>query len=387
MALDFKEHIVHKQEGDFSLVKNIQLFGTNEEIGFKLGEIAKINHSISKLKNIDVIKNNCQKIYIKANYPIHYQRMTGLAKAYGEDINKTSFDFTCFGNPLANNACSAVYYPPRFTKNKTGILSRNADLPLTSFSEIITGKKDSDENPAASNIYITELYPDKGYSSLIVLSFELFGLGLDGINSEGLAVTHLHADTINTNNYKPTLEYGVGINEMLTVQFLLDNCKTVEDAKELLLCNKHYYMLLPLHFLIADRFGNSFIWEYSPQHNKEFIINSNNEIQIITNFPIHQYQNPANFPENEDKSCPFERYKTIKQATETDELISIEQIKKINSKVFIQDKMFLTKQKEPVRTIYHNLYDTTKKSMEISFYRKDVGEKQLRTDYYKFMLK
>ena len=63
------------------------------------------------------------------------------------------------------------------------------------------------------------------------------------------------------------------------------------------------------------------------------------------------------------------------------------QIKKINSKVFIQDKMHLTKQKEPVRTIYHNLYDTTKKSMEISFYRKDVGEKQLRTDYYKFMLK
>lgn len=145
--------------------------------------------------------------------------------------------------------------------------------------------------------------------------------------------------------------------------------------------------MLPLHFLIADRFGNSFIWEYSPQHNKEFIINGNKEIQIITNFPVHQYLNLVNFPANEDKSCPFERYKTILAATKINKLISKNQIKEINSKVFIRDEMYLVKQKEPVRTIYHNLYDTSKKSMEISFYRKDQGGNQLRTDYYNFILK
>lgn len=346
MALKFNEYIVHKQEGDFSFVKNIQLSGTNEEIGFKLGEIAKEKHSILRQKNADTVKNECQKKYIKTNYPVHYERMKGLLRAYGEDINTTGYDFTCFGNPLAIHACSAVFYPPKFTENGTGILNRNADLPVTSFSTMTTPEKSARGTPAASNIYVAELYPDKGYPSLIILCFELHGLGLDGINSEGLTVSHLHSDTINTNEYKPTLEYGVGINEMLTVQFLLDNCKTVKEAKELLLCNKHFYMLLPLHFKIADKFGDSFIWEYSPQHNKEFIISGNKEIQIITNFPIHQYQNPATFSDNEDKSCPFERYKTTKAATTTDKLISIDQIKKINSKVFFRDEMSLIQPKE-----------------------------------------
>lgn len=109
MALEFKEQIVHKQIGDYIVVKNISLFGTNKEIGFKLGEIAKNNHSITKQKNKDFIKNACQKKYIKTNYSIHFERMTGLAKVYGEDINESKTDFTCFGNPLTFNASLALF--------------------------------------------------------------------------------------------------------------------------------------------------------------------------------------------------------------------------------------------------------------------------------------
>jgi len=385
MALKFEQQVIHQLEGDFSKVNNLRLFGTNEEIGFKLGEIAKNQHFISRSRNLNTLKNKCQKEYLKMNYPIHFKRMKGLARAYSENIDTTEYDFTCFGNPLGINACSAVFYPPGYTKSNVGILSRNLDLPTISFAEMITGNG-SEDIPAASNIYIVELYPDEGYPSLLNLSFELYGLGLDGINSEGLTVTHLYADSVNSNLYKPTNEYSIGINEMLIVQLLLDNCKNVDEAKEMLLLNKQFYMLLPTHFLIADHFGNSFVWEYSPQHNQEFIINGNSNPQIITNFPIHEFIKSDIFPISPNSACPFARYKTIENAIESTKTFSIDDIKKNNTSVFIRDEMFEVNPKEKVRTIYHNLYNTNQKSMEISFYRKDDGEYQLRTEYFKFIL-
>lgn len=388
MTLKFEEKVIHDKEGDFVTVKNICLFGTNEEIGFKLGEIAKKQHTIIRNKNSDSLKNRCQKKYLSNNYPVHYSRMKGMAKAYSQDIDNTDYDFTCFGDPLGVNACSAVFYPPEFTETKTGILSRNLDLPTISFSEMMTGVKNVDEPSAVSYIYVVEIYPDKGFSSLINLSFELYGLGLDGINSEGLTVTHLYADKVNSESYKPSNEYGMGINEMLTVQFLLDNCKTVEDAKELLLQSKHFYLQLPTHFLIADKIGNSFVWEYSPEHNREYIIDGNSGIQIITNFLLHQYPSPMTFPISKDRSCPFDRYNTLDKAIKNEKgKISVNKIKEINSKVFISDDMFAEKPPFPNRTIYHNLYDTLNNSMEISFYRKDDDKRSLRTEYYKFRLK
>jgi predicted choloylglycine hydrolase len=388
MALKFVEEIIHSKKDDFIKVKNIRLYGTNEEIGFKLGEIAKKQHTVSRHKNSDLLKNTCQKYYLNNNYPVHYRRMKGMANAYGEDIENTEYDFTCFGNPLGINACSAVFYPPEFTETKTGILSRNLDLPTISFSEMITEENVANEPAAMSNLYVIEIYPDCGFSSIVNLSFELYGLGLDGINSEGLAVTHLYADSVNTKSYKPSAEYGLGINEMLTVQFLLDNCRNVYEAKELLLCNKHFYLLLPTHFLIADKNGNSFVWEYSPEHNKEYIIDGNSDIQIITNFLLHQYPNPMTFPKSKDRSCAFERYKTLDKAIKKEKgKISVNKMKEINSKVFISDVMFADEPPFPERTIYHNLYDTSNNSMEISFYRKDDGKQQLRTEYYKFRLK
>lgn len=385
MALRFEQNTIHHQQDDFASVEHLILSGSNEEIGFKLGELARNHHSILRIRNADPLKNECQKKYLKEHYPIHYQRMRGLAGAYSEKIENTDFDFTCFGNPLGVGACSAVYYPPAFTESQTGILSRNLDLPTNSMSGILTEHKKRNAS-STSNIYIVELYPDEGFPSMVNLCFELYGLGLDGINSEGLAVTHLYADSVNSNLYKPTKESGVGINEMLVVQLLLDNCGSVDEAKEILLCNKHFYMLLPTHLLIADRFGESFVWEYSPQHNHEYIINGKSKIQILTNFQLHENPYPDAFPAGSDKSCPFERYKTLEHAIGNLNAFSTEKIKEINSLVFVGDEMFNIVPKNRVRTIYHNVYDTRKKSMEISFYRKDDGKHQRRTEYFRFQL-
>ena len=201
-----------------------------------------------------------------------------------------------------------------------------------------------------------------------------------------LAVTHLYADSINIEKYNPSMEFGIGINEMLVVQMLLDNCKNVEEAKKILLSNKHFYMMLPTHLLIADRFGNSFVWEYSVQHNKEYIIDGNSEIQILTNFLLNEYDNPDSYPQSEDTSCPFERYKTLKSAINENTRLTKDRIKEVNSTVFISDEMYNQKSQTKTRTFYHCLFDTNEVSMEISYYRRDIGNKQLRTKYFKFKL-
>lgn len=388
MALKFEEYNLHDQQGDYVKVKHVRLFGTNYEIGNKLGELAKNRHYLQMPRWSSTTKRDSQYTYLKKNYLAHFDRMAGFAYAFGEDIHQTEYDYSCFGITLGVPMCSAVYYPPCSTKTETGIISRNADLALVSFPQLLEGETQKNRTKIMEKPYILELHPEKGYSSLVMFCFELYGLALDGINSEGLAVTHLHGDVLNGKTYKPSMDSGVGINEMLVVQLLLDNCKSVDEAKEMLLCNKHFRMILPTHLLIADKYGNSFIWEYPIEHNQDFFIDGNSEVQIITNFPVHRYPEASTFPKSIDLSCPFARYKTLSEAINTcDGKVSNNTIKEINSKVFVHKEMYKTPPLYPVRTIYHNLYDCNQKSMEVSFYRNEQNNKQKRTEYFKFKLK
>lgn len=389
MGLIEKETIIHRSETDYcKLIKHLELTGNNMEIGYRLGEIARKNHRIERPYIDNKLKNQCQKEYLKVNYPVHYERMRGFAEAYGESLSETHYDFTCFGHPLKAVGCSAVYYPPSITESHSGVLSRNLDFPVASLDEIVTGKKDLHQPPVLSTPYILEIHPDEGYSTIGMFSYDLFGLLLDGMNSEGLIVTHLHADSIDEKSYIPSLEYGVGINEMLVVQMILDNCRSVEEAKVWLWKNKHFYMFVPTHLLIADKYGDSFVWEYSIEHNKEFVTEKKNEVNILTNFPVHKYLNISTFPESIDKACPFSRYKSLFEHSNCiKKSISENEIIENNARVFITNDMFNGKEVLPTtRTIYHNIYNSKQKSMKISFFCGETGNKHKRTEYYEFQL-
>ena len=388
MALKFEEFTLHDRQGDYANVKHIRLSGTNFGIGNKLGELAKNRHSLQMPKWSSTTKRDAQYTYLKKNYPAHFDRMAGFASAFGEDIQQAEHDYSCFGITLAFPMCSAVYYPPCSTETETGVISRNADLELVCIPQLAGDSAQKNSIKIMEKPYVLELHPDSGYSSLVMFCFELYGLALDGINAEGLAVTHLHGDVLNEDAYKPGMDSGVGINEMLVVQQLLDNCKTVDEAKEMLLCNKHFRMILPTHLLIADKFGNSFVWEYPIEHNQDFFTDGNSEIQILTNFPLYKYPAIYTFPKSNDLSCPFARYKTLSEAIGTYRgKVSNDSIKKINSKVFVRQEMYKTPPPVAVRTIYHNVYDCNQRTMEVSFYRKEDNNKQERTEYFKFKLK
>jgi penicillin V acylase-like amidase (Ntn superfamily) len=108
------------------------------------------------------------------------------------------------------------------------------------------------------------MYPQSSYPSISLFCFEVFGLALEGINSEGLAVIHLaDADTRIDHEELATHQTRKGFNEFLPIQYLLDRCSTAPEAIEALRKMKHYHIAIPVHLLIADRQGDSYVFEYS----------------------------------------------------------------------------------------------------------------------------
>src|SRR4029077_5635545 len=110
--------------------------------------------------------------------------------------------------------------------------------------------------------YVIEMYPDRGYPSIALYSYDLLSGVLDGINSEGLTVALLADDELATKfRLEPAGPGAVGLGGLQTLRLLLDTCANVQEAKETLLLTKQYYEFIQVHYLIADRQGQSFVWE------------------------------------------------------------------------------------------------------------------------------
>lgn len=373
----YTEKLIVNNENSSIEVKHLILKGSNYEIGKKLAEIGKERHNVKKYNSNKSI-NQCENLYISKNYPIYFQKMKGAAEAYDMDIHDNSVDFTLFGRTPLESGCSAVFYPSNMTSNNHNIICRNLDFPA---------------NGKLSNPYIVELHPDEGYSSLFMFSYELLGISLEGINSEGLIVVHL-ADSESRENYdvEPTLNNSVGLNEFLSIQLLLDTCSNAMEAKQALLINKHFYMFQPVHLLVADRYGNSFVWEYSHNHNKEFIIDGDNRPQVVTNFLLNRYKSLEDLPKiTDEKCCSYNRFRVLHDCVKSKNDCSLDFIKETNKKVFFN--AISCNNQTITRTIWNSIFDANDRSMEISFYLGEfmndssTQEKQsIYSDYYKIYI-
>jgi hypothetical protein len=70
----------------FMMVRHVVLRGTNYEIGKKIGEIVSGNGDSGPLRTADQRRARVLRKYMAANYPVLYERMKGLADAFGVDI-------------------------------------------------------------------------------------------------------------------------------------------------------------------------------------------------------------------------------------------------------------------------------------------------------------
>jgi hypothetical protein len=365
-----KDEVVAGSPADFMEVRHIVLRGTNEAIGQSLAELARDRFSAQPMPSSDPFRTRVQRRYIEKNYPILFDRMKGVAASFGKSLDDDSLNFNGLWFPSPPPGCSVIYFPPGVTADGTGIVSRDYDF--TTGTLRFTRPKPG-ELPCTARPYVVEMHPVKGYASIALCAYDMLSGVMDGMNSEGLTVALLADDELYSKyRMEPTGDTGVGLGCLQMQRYLLDNCANVEEAKIVLLITKQHYELISVHYLIADRHGKSFVWEYSQAHNREYIIENEGKPLITTNFSLHRYLE-GNAPPSIAKAksvCP--RYCTLTQklAANSDK-VTPEFIKQTHKLVDATQPAVAGSSRPPNRTLWHALYFPEKRKMQISFYLKD----------------
>ncbi|MEK4061545.1 MULTISPECIES: C45 family peptidase [unclassified Paenibacillus] len=369
MSLSHNETTVHASDNGLT-VRHIVLQGTNHDIGNYIGQMALDRYTLHRqIPGDDPIRIRNQHKYLKTNYPEHYERMKGIAKAFDVQLDEGLYDCSGIMYQKQSIGCSSIYFPNHTTSSGAAMLSRNFDFPVMAVNEP----------------YIFEIYPDKGYPSLYLCSFELVSGVLDGINSEGLTVAVLADDeSFITHPAEPNGGLYVGLHELQIMRYLLDRCRNVDEAKEALLSLKHSYAQLPLHYIIGDRYGQSFVWENSYTANRYYILNGDHKPQVVTNFLLYRYLSGDSLPDDPKPQGMYQRFLTLQKKLSEKSHYTEEAMKHILSCAHV-----CLPESYPHRTLWHNLYNTKDCSMEISFYAGEgvADSKPLRTEYFQFQLK
>ncbi len=413
MALQFQETHILGDATTFATVRHLVLRGTNREIGKKLGELARDRYGVRLLSSPPTI-THARRNYFAHNYPLHLERSCGVADAFNIHVEDESSDpmilLYNLDMDLGIGGCSVVFYPPSTTTTGHGMLSRNYDFPTGGMRQVLGLPLPAGVKPVAMTAepYILELHPERGYASLSLTSYDLLGSALDGINEKGLMVSLMADNEAEAqHSLEPTRRPSVGIYELQIVRLLLDTCATVEEAKQVLLQNKHYYMIRPCHYIVADRSGHSFVWEYSHMHNAEYMSDGNGKPQVVTNHPLYRYPTQAALPSHLDTtseasaSHTYNRYRALAERIEhASPNYSLAFLKETNACVFVDDALIGSPRQSqtaemapPARTLWHGIYDATELSLDISFYLREEPHPEgtgpstaIRSEYKRFTL-
>jgi acyl-CoA:6-aminopenicillanic acid acyl transferase/Leucine Rich Repeat (LRR) protein len=372
-------------------VRHIVLRGTNEQIGRALAEIAKERYGVRLEPSDDPMQVRAQRKYLERNNPILLERMRGVAQAFGKSIDDDGWDFaSALGFTDLKAGCSIAHLPPQSTANGKSVVSRDYDFTTgaLSWSFLPPGMLHPTARP-----YVVELHPDRGYASIAMVAYDLLSGVLDGINSEGLTVTlAMDDEQFSKGKVEPTRHPAVGLGELQTLRLVLDTCATVEEAKEALLTTKQYYQYVPVHYLIADRNGKAFVWEYSEQHNKEYIVESPGEPLVMTNFTIHKYVEDGKPPSAQKASAVCRRYQYLKDKLAVGSLDD-KAIRGFHQACDAQLSQEADPSRPPERTFWHVFYYPEDRRARMSFYLHDEpipGDarhvRPIRTDYIEFKL-
>lgn len=406
------------QPGDFMTVRQLTIRGTNFEIGHGLGILAQERYGrIPAHLAANPLYAHARRVYIQRHYPIHWQRMRGVAAAFRLDPDDDRYDLTGLAYHtdllVPTFGCSAVYYPPATTATGRGYLSRNYDFFIGSMADVmhlpLPPEATRQLPPVMSEPYVMEWYPtDGGYASLAIHAFDTLAGTLDGLNSAGLVVSIL-ADEEALAELGPKLEphpgslQVVGLHELAVMRLLLDTCATAAEAREALLTIKQHYRFMPCHYIVADRTGQSFIYENSTGRNVQYVIDGDGQPQVVTNFQLAKHPTLETMPNGTLtlENNAFWRYRVL-----TDQLarhqggFTQEEMKANNACVNIRQLIDVLSA-DPLqrdvtagatsRTVWHSLYDQQAGTVELSFYLgedtlPDGTRRERRSDYLPFAL-
>lgn len=309
--------LLNRDSTNYTEVRHIVLKGTNEQIGKALGGIAQEDYNAKPGRFVDPVYARARLIYMQNNYPAFYERMKGVAEAYNVSLNSTDLDLSILPYDAGSLGCSVVYFPPSVTYNGHSMVCRNMDF-VTVPLDAVLGKNASNQTGMFARVYVLELYPDEGYSSLVIGGHDLLGTFFQGINSQGLAIEMLADDNANAVMMPVSGARSSGISDILAARMILDTCKNIEEAKITFLNNRIYFPLHGFHFLIYDRYGNSTIAEFFAMDDSVHFTDAFNSIQVMTNHPVAMYPTVDSFPEQDANTSyysTFLRYETLTNIT------------------------------------------------------------------------
>jgi hypothetical protein len=378
---------------DFQEVRHLVLAGTNEAIGEALATLARDRYQIKPEASPDPFRTRVQRRYLEKNYPILAERMRGVAAAFGKRPDDDTWDFSGLSYLVSPpGGCSVVYFPPGMTADGRGVVSRNYDFSTGTLRGAQPGRG---ELAATARPYVIEMHPDRGYASLAICSYDLLSGVLDGINSEGLTVTLLADDEITSKFPHEPAEGGVGLGSLQVPRMLLDTCATVEEAKEALLLNKQFYEFIQVHYLIADRHGKAFVWEYSPTRNREYILENPGKPLITTNFSLHRHLEGKSLPSAKHAKDICGRYCALaERIAAAPGKVTVEAIKETHKAADITAPPAVFGGRPPIRTLWHALYVPERRAVQVSFYLRDEADpaqkdkvRIVRSEYLEFVLK
>lgn len=371
-------------------VRHLVLRGTNEQIGRALTEIAKERYGVKLERTNDPDRVRAMRKFLERNYPILLDRMRGVAAAFGKSVDDDQYDFAALSFTELKAGCSIAHLPPASTTNGKSVVSRDYDFTTgdLSYGFLRPGMLHPTARP-----YLLELHPDKGYASIAMYAYDFLSGVIDGMNSEGLTVTMAMDAEILKKEIEPTREPAVGLGELQTMRMLLDTCANVEEAKEALMATKQYYQYVPVHYLIADRHGNAFVWEYSQSHNKEYILENPGQVLVMTNFTIHDHLENGKVPSPAAARPVCKRYAYLAEKLATGKFDD-KTIREFHQTCDAQASHEVDPSQPPERTFWHAFYYPEDRRVRVSYYLGDEpypGEprlvKPIRTDYVEFKLK
>src|ERR1700682_238557 len=129
-----QEKVIAGSPKDSLEVRHLTLSGTNEEIGRALAQLAQQRYQVRLQPSVDPARTRAQRRYIERNDPILYERMKGVASAFGQRVDDDAWQHTGLGFVDLRAGCSIVHLPPRTTANGKSVVSRDYDYSTGSIS-------------------------------------------------------------------------------------------------------------------------------------------------------------------------------------------------------------------------------------------------------------
>ncbi|MEX2683722.1 MAG: C45 family autoproteolytic acyltransferase/hydrolase [Candidatus Sigynarchaeota archaeon] len=199
------------------------------------------------LWGLSMMGKNRTKKYIEKYVPRQHEKMRGIAEGAGEKMNlvygmhyieiMSGNPKTSYSKPLVQ-ACTMVFAMGKSTADGSTIYGRNYDFPkILQPLQMARIEKATD-----------------GYKNINLSQYPMAGSHI-GLNEKGLSVGYNYGRSWKTNplDYSPR-----GVPNMLIVQEVLETCKTVQEAVDLI---TKFPRANGAHFGLVDESGDACVLE------------------------------------------------------------------------------------------------------------------------------